>query len=232
MSKLQCNVSRHELRTSAVVALVGRPNCGKTTLLEQLIPELVRLGYRVGTIKHHVHRFEMDRPGKDTWRHKQAGARVVALSSPTGLGVIREVERDSPVEELVARHFADMDLVITEGYKSSRLPKIEVYRRAAHPEPLPADDTWVAVVSDTRISETLPFFDLADVKGLADFLIKRFITPPPETGISLLVDGKTIALNQFTGNFLRQAVTGMVASLNNCTNAREITIQIRNESDR
>jgi molybdopterin-guanine dinucleotide biosynthesis adapter protein len=232
MSKQQDKANGHLFRPSAVVALVGRPDCGKTTLLEQLIPELVRLGYRVGTIKHHVHRFEMDRPGKDTWRHKQAGARVVALSSPTGLGVIREVERDSPVEELVARYFADMDLVITEGYKSSRLPKIEVYRRAAHPEPLPADDTWVAVVSDTRISETLPHFALAEVKELAAFLVNRFITPPPENAISLLVNGEPVPLNQFAGNFLRQAVSGMVASLKNCGHAGEITIHIRNDQDR
>ena len=65
-----------------VVSFVGKPDSGKTTLLEKLIPELNRRGYRVGTIKHHVHQFEMDKPGKDTFRHKQAGARVVALSSP------------------------------------------------------------------------------------------------------------------------------------------------------
>jgi molybdopterin-guanine dinucleotide biosynthesis protein B len=212
-----------------VISLVGRPDCGKTTLLEKLIPELNRRGYRVGTIKHHVHRFDMDRPGKDTWRHKQAGARVVALSSPTGLGVIRDVEEDNAIEELVARYYEDVDLVITEGYKRASMPKIEVYRRAAHPEPLPADHTWVAVVSADRIAEDLPHFDPMDVAGLADFLIERFLAPAPAAAITLMVNGRTVPLNRFASIFLRQAVTGMIGSLKGCGEAREISLRIRND---
>jgi molybdopterin-guanine dinucleotide biosynthesis adapter protein len=215
---------------SAIVALVGRPDCGKTTLLEQLIPELSRRGYQVGTIKHHVHQFEMDQPGKDTWRHKQAGARIVALSSPTGLGVIMDTDHDCGVEDLVARFFPGMDLVIAEGYKRSRLPKIEVYRRAAHPEPLAADDTWVAMVSDTPVSDNLPHFSPADIAGLANFLVERFIAPFPRPAISLLIDGESVALNPSTGNSLRRAIAELIAPLRNSVEDHEITIHIRNES--
>ena len=100
--------------TAKIIALVGKPDSGKTTLLEKLLPELNRRGYRIGTVKHHVHKFEMDKEGKDTWRHKQAGASTVALSSPTGLGIIRDVDHDQAIEELLDRYYYDVDLVIAE----------------------------------------------------------------------------------------------------------------------
>ena len=214
-----------------IVSLIGKPDSGKTTLLEQLIPELRRQGYRVGTIKHHVHSFEMDTPGKDTWRHKQAGARVVALSSPTGMGIIRDTDGDPDVEELVHRYFGDVDLVITEGYKRLGFPKIEVHRCALHPDPLPGrDTTWAALVTDAPPDATLPGFALDDVAGLARFLIDSFITPAPKPHATLIVDGAHIPLNSFVETFLRQAVVGMTTSLKGCRAPREITITIRTDS--
>lgn len=212
-----------------VVSLVGKPDCGKTTLLTKLIPELNRLGYRVGTIKHHVHDFEMDKPGKDTWKHKQAGARIVALSSPTGLGIIRDTDRDSAIAELVGRYFHDVDLVITEGYKREAMPKIEVFRSAVHDEPLAdRDDTWVAVVSDVPLADNLPHFDPDDVQGLATFLIEQFVTPACLPRATLLVDGAAVELNSFVEKFIARSVTGMTSSLKGCDTPKEITITIRN----
>ncbi len=211
-----------------VISLVGKPDSGKTTLLEKLIPELRQRGYRLGTIKHHVHAFEMDKPGKDTWRHKQAGANSVALSSPTGLGIIRDVSGDLAVEELVGRYFYDVDLVITEGYKRLGLPKIEVFRRALYAEPLPGrDETWVALVSDVQTDGPLPCFALDDVAGLADFLEERFLRPFPRQETTLLVNGRPVPLNRFVEGFLRKAVTGMTQSLKGCEEPEEIIITIR-----
>lgn len=211
-----------------VIAFIGQPDSGKTTLLEKLIPELRRRGYRIGTIKHHVHTFEMDKPGKDTWRHKQAGASTVALSSPTGLGIIRDVPGDLSVAELVGRYYGDIDLVITEGYKRLGLPKIEVFRRALHGEPLPdRDNTWVAMVSDAPGPDDIPCFALDDIIGLADFLENRFIKPFPRQKTSLLVNGQPVYLNSFVESFLRQAITGMTCSLKGCQDPREIIITIR-----
>lgn len=213
-----------------VVSFVGKPDSGKTTLLEKLIPELNRRGYRVGTIKHHVHRFEMDKPGKDTFRHKQAGARVVALSSPTGLGVIRDVDGDSDVESLVARYFGDVDLVIAEGYKRLDLPKIEVHRSALHLEPLAnRDETWVAMVSDVQAECNLPCFGLDDFEGLATFLIERFIVPAKGGKTSLIVNGVCIPLNSFVEEFLRRAVIGMTSSLKGCDDPKQIVLTINND---
>ena len=211
-----------------VIAFIGKPDSGKTTLLEKLIPELRRRGYRIGTIKHHVHAFEMDKPGKDTWRHKQAGANTVALSSPTGLGIIRDVAEDLTIEELVGRYYGDIDLGIAEGYKRLGLPKIEVFRSALHDAPLPdRDETWVAMVSDTAGVKELPCFGLEDVVGLADFLEERFIKPFPKQKTSLLVNGQPVQLNSFVESFLRQAITGMTCSLKGCQDPEEIIITIR-----
>ena len=214
-----------------VIAFIGKPDSGKTTLLEKLIPELRHRGYRIGTIKHHVHTFEMDRPGKDTYRHKQAGASTVALSSPTGLGIIRDVDEEMTVEELVGRYYGDIDLVIAEGYKRLSLPKVEVFRSALHGEPLPdRDETWVAMVSDTEGFKDLPCFGLDDVVGLADFLETRFIKPFPRQKTSLLVNGQPVYLNSFVESFLRQAITGMTCSLKGCQDPQEIIITIRQAS--
>lgn len=213
-----------------IVSLVGKPGCGKTTLLEKLIPALGRQGYRTGTIKHHVHAFEMDTPGKDTWRHKQAGAHAVALSSPTGVGVIRSTDHDTAVCELAARYFFDVDLVITEGYKRAGFPKIEVFRSTAHQEPLAErDNTWAAMVSDVRCDPALPCFSPADVDGIAAFLITRFITPAAGQKVSLLVNGADIPLNDFVANFIRQTVLGMTSTLKGCQAPKEIILSLRNE---
>lgn len=215
-----------------IVALIGRPDSGKTTLLEKLIPELNHRGYRIGTVKHHVHRFEMDREGKDTWRHKQAGARVVALSSPTGLGVIRDVDHDQAIEELIDRYYYDVDLVIAEGYKATALPKIELFRKEAHDSPLEnRDETWIAMISDSALATDLPCLDPADIAGIADFLVEKFINKSSPPATTLLVDGKPVPLNRFVESFIGKAVGGMTASLKGCRDAKEITITIRTGPD-
>jgi molybdopterin-guanine dinucleotide biosynthesis protein B len=214
--------------TPKIVALVGKPDSGKTTLLEKLLPELNRRGYRVGTVKHHAHEFEMDKEGKDTWRHKQAGARTVALSSPTGLGVIRDVDHDHAIEELLDRYYYDVDLVIAEGYKSTSLPKIEIFRTAAHESPLPdRDQTWVAMISDTPLDIELPCLDLDNISAIVDLLIERFIDKPGNLQATMLADGRPVPLNPFVESFIRKAIQGMTSSLKGCEDAREITVTIR-----
>ncbi len=215
-----------------IVSLVGRPDHGKTTLLEKLIPELNRRGYRIGTIKHHVHEFAMDIPGKDTWRHKQAGAHSVVLSSPTGLGLIRDVSRDTPVEELVTRYFNDVDLVIAEGYKRLALPKIEVFRNALSDTPLQnRDETWIGIVTDLKQEGEIPHFGPDDINEIVDFLISTFLKPDKEQHISLIVNGETIPLNSFVQRFIAKSVTGMLTSLKGCQNPKEISLIIRRSNN-
>ena len=159
-----------------VLAFIGKPNCGKTTLIEKLIPALADKGVRVGTIKHHHGEIQMDTPGKDTWRHKQAGAQVVLLSSPVGIGLIQDTAEDTPVEDLVSRHFQNVDLVVVEGYKWSTLHKIEVFRSAVYDEPMQEPgETLIAMVSDVEIRQDLPWFKYDEIGSLVEFILEKIV---------------------------------------------------------
>jgi molybdopterin-guanine dinucleotide biosynthesis protein B len=156
-----------------IIAVVGRSGAGKTTLLENLIRELRQRGLKIGTVKHDVHGFEMDKPGKDTWRHKKAGALTTLISSPYQIGMVRDVDHDHDVDEL-APFFKDVDLILAEGYKRSNKPKIEIFRPEAHQEPLcRKDDHLIALVSDMALDLGVPRFSLDDIQGLAEFLSRR-----------------------------------------------------------
>lgn len=165
-----------------VVSVVSKKNSGKTTLLEKLIPELKRRGYRIGVVKHDTHGFEIDHEGKDTWRHKQAGAEAVAISCPWKISLIQDVSEELELDEIVRRHFGEMDIVLTEGYRRSGKPRIEVFRSTAHDSPLHSREnprTLVAVASDVPVDLGVPRFDIDDFRGLADFIEERFLGKKP-----------------------------------------------------
>jgi len=158
-----------------IVSIVGKSDAGKTTLLERLVPELKARGYRIGTIKH-VHVFEIDHEGKDSWRHKQAGAHTVAISSPTKVALVKDVETEETLDSVASKYFQDVDIILTEGYKKEDKPKIEVFRSQVHETPLcKGDEHLVALVSDAGLDLGVPRFELDDIKGLAGFVEERFL---------------------------------------------------------
>lgn len=157
-----------------IVSFVGNSGSGKTTLLERLISQLTHKGLRMGTIKHDVHGFEMDKPGKDSWRHKQAGAVTTIISSPFQVGMVMDVECEKSPEDLLTL-MSDLDLVLTEGYKTANLPKIEIFRSQITKAPLCRNDqNLIAYVSDEIIDLPVPRFSPDDTEALADFLINHF----------------------------------------------------------
>lgn len=157
-----------------VISFVGKSNCGKTTYLVKLIAEMKKRGYKVGVIKHDVHGFDIDRPGKDTWRHARAGADVVCISSPQKMALIQKVDKELALSE-VARRVEGVDLIFTEGYKQEGWIKVEVYRQAACAAPLCRRDELLAMVSDIRLHEELPTFRPGAPEAMADFLVERFL---------------------------------------------------------
>jgi len=195
-----------------IVSVVGRSSTGKTTLLEKLIRELTCRGWRIGTVKHHVHGpVSVDVPGKDSWRHKQAGARAVALASDAACFVFQDTSDRLSLDTIVHRYLVGLDLVLTEGFRAGATPKIEV-NRAALGMPLlcgPEDDL-VAVVSDWETGASVPHFGLEAVAALADFLAARFLRPAPADPLELLIDGRRVPLEAGTAEVLRRVVWSLV----------------------
>lgn len=214
-----------------VVSIVGKSRVGKTTFLERLIPEMRARGYRVGTIKHDVHdRIDMDREGKDTWRHRQAGAQTVAISSPSRIAWIREVSTELDLDTIIAAYFQDEDLVFTEGYKKANKPKIEICRRERQSEPLCSpQDRLIAVVSDFSLEANVPCFDLENVRGVADFLQERFFSRISRPNLVLRVDGKKVPIKSFVKEFLMGGILGMVSTLKGYGQPSRVDISIRLE---
>lgn len=162
-------------RRPPVISFVGRSNSGKTTFLEKLIPVLKELGVRVATIKHDVHDFEIDREGKDTYRHKKAGARITMIASPKKLALVEDLDSELPLETIVTRYVRNIDLVMTEGYKKEQMPKIEVYAFREDVPPLALDDPNVlAIVADVPLDAHVPVFSRDNPAPVADFIIEKF----------------------------------------------------------
>lgn len=161
------------------VSFVAKSGTGKTTLLEKLITELKGRGYRVGAIKHDAHQFDIDHPGKDSHRLTAAGADTMLISSPEKLALVKKHLASPPIEELLATYFSDVDIVITEGFKKSGLPKIEVHRKERSPTLLcrgeEQDPTLLAVASDEPLELDVPVLDLNNPAQVADFVIDRFL---------------------------------------------------------
>ena len=169
-----------------ILGISGWSGCGKTTLIVALIPRLRALGLTVSTLKHAHHDVDLDVPGKDTWRHREAGAQEVILATSRRWALLHEL-RDAPEPSLteLLTHLQPVDLVLVEGWKSGAYPKLEIWRPDAVDKPprFPDDRTVIAVACDPLcdLSEygrpELPVFALNDVDGIADF-IARFTRVP------------------------------------------------------
>jgi molybdopterin-guanine dinucleotide biosynthesis protein MobB len=160
-----------------IVSIVGTSNSGKTTLIEKLIAELTRRGLRVATIKHNRHGFEIDHEGKDSWRHKQAGAVVTVVASPGRVALIEDTTKDYNLTEIRDLYIRNVDIILAEGYKQNPHPKIEVFRLELMRERLCGlGDNLIALAGDKPVSSDVPWFDWNDTTGLADLIAERFFS--------------------------------------------------------
>lgn len=162
------------------VSFVAKSGTGKTTLLEKVIALLKERGYNVGAAKHDAHRFDIDHPGKDSFRLTAAGADRMLISSPEKLALVKKHAQSPPIEELLEVYFHDMDIVLTEGFKKSSLPKIEIHRKERSATLLcrgeENDPTLLAVASDEPLNLDVPVLDINNDKEIADFIERQFLS--------------------------------------------------------
>jgi molybdopterin-guanine dinucleotide biosynthesis adapter protein len=160
-----------------IITIVGKSNSGKTTLLEKLITNLTQKGYKIGSVKHAHDGFEMDKEGKDSWRHKKAGAASTLVISQDKIAMIKN-DNTSYLEKMQA-YLADNDIILAEGFKKQNFPKIEIFRtQSVHKEPLcPDDKNLIAFVTNSDYKPDVPVFGLEDIVELSEFIELNFLQP-------------------------------------------------------
>ena len=158
-----------------IFGFAGWSGSGKTTLIEQLIPRFVKHGLRVSLIKHAHHTFDVDHAGKDSYRHRQAGAQEILVTSSRRWVLMHELRGEAePAFEDQVKRVSPCDLLLVEGFKHAPIPKLEVWREQTGEGLLhPNDPHIVAVASDAKVETKLPLLDLNDVDGIAQFILKK-----------------------------------------------------------
>jgi molybdopterin-guanine dinucleotide biosynthesis protein MobB len=160
-----------------LISIAGSSNTGKTTLIELLIPLFKARGLRIATIKHHHRDFNIDIPGKDTFRHKEAGAATTIIAGSGKIALVADLPEELSLSEIVSRYVRDVDIIIVEGFKKEKIPKIEVFRKtgAAEGPVCLADPELLALVTDEEIAAAVPVFRTDEISGLAEFILSRIL---------------------------------------------------------
>jgi molybdopterin-guanine dinucleotide biosynthesis protein B len=214
-----------------VVSVVGKSGVGKTYVMTGLVAELKKRGHRVATVKHSAHKVDLDIEGKDSWQHAQAGSDIVVISSPHGFALIKTVEHDHTLGELSRFVGADVDIILAEGFKQDKVPKIEVHRKGLGTGLISARDELLAVATDEELHEDLPQYAPDDAAGLADLLEQRYLNKAGKDYVALYVNGTPVRLNDFVKGIFSNILLGMVASLKRVPKANDIDIALRRRSE-
>lgn len=204
----------------SIVSIVGISHSGKTTLLEKIIRELTARNYRVATIKHTAEEATMDAPGKDTWRHIRAGSSATAIGSDSRIVLIKPVKEKSTVEEMARLMGEDYDIIITEGFKQGKYPKIEVHRKENGP-PLSGIEGIIAIATNEKLDTGARQFSIDDYKAVTDFIEEEFILPQADR-LSLYVNDELMTLSAFPRQIITSLFLAIAGSLKGVADIRNL----------
>ena len=208
------------------VSIVGKSGAGKTTLIEKLVAEFKQRGYRVAVVKHGIGRVEMDQPGKDSWRFAEAGSDAVVVSSPDKLALVRQVDSDTSLGEILRLLGNSFDLVLIEGFKKARSPKIELTREEFGAELLCSVKELSAVVTDCDLDIAVPQLPLSKVTEVADFIEHKLMFPGAEDTM-LFVNGEPVVMNSFIKAIMARTAMAIISSLKNIGDVANFDISFR-----
>jgi len=212
----------------SVVSIVGKSGVGKTGLVEKLIVEFKKRGYRVATVKHSPGGIDIDKPGKDSWKFAEAGSDAVVVSSPDRLVLVKRVEHDPNIEEILRVIGSDFDLALIEGFKNGKAPKIEVHRRELGSDLVCPSKVLSAIVTDESLDIGVPQFSVADISAIADFIEKEFILQS-KSDTSLFINGKQVFIKPFVKDIITKALLAMVSTLKGVGEVRSLDISMKSE---
>lgn len=208
-----------------VVSIVGKSKSGKTAVIERLVQELKSRGYRVATIKHAPRGTNFDQPGKDSWRHIEAGSEATVVSSTDNLVLVKPVSQDSTLEDIVRLLGEDYDIILAEGFKQGNAPKIEIHRKDAGAL-LKNIKKRIAIITDEQLETKARQFSFEDNKSLADLLERGFIKPQKER-ISLYVNDTPVTLTTFPKQIITNILVAMVSCLKGVKEISSLQIFLR-----
>jgi molybdopterin-guanine dinucleotide biosynthesis protein MobB len=214
----------------SAISIVGKSGVGKTTIMEQLLRELKKRGYKVAAVKHAPEEIDIDMPGKDSWRFAQAGSEAVLASSATKLAFVESTDHDYNVDEILRILGSRFDVVLMEGFKKGRTPKIEVHRKELGEELVCPAAVLSAIISDETLAVDVPLFSFNDIKNIADFIEKNFLSQP-ERDVFLFINGKQIHMLPFVKDIIARVALAIVSTLKGVGKVKGLDLFIRSGRD-
>jgi molybdopterin-guanine dinucleotide biosynthesis protein B len=213
----------------SIISVVGKSEAGKTTLLERLIVELKRRGHKVAIVKHSHHADPLDTADKDTWRFTQAGSELSAINSLDHLAIYRRMDHFFEPQEISSFILWDYDIILTEGFKGSPYPKIEVHRAAQGKELLTDPRQLLAVVTDEPLEVKVPQYSHDDVAGITDFIESRINANNKGSDLDMVVNGVQVAVSPTLQDLLTRTLFAMIPGIQG-NGVKNLHISLRRKS--
>jgi molybdopterin-guanine dinucleotide biosynthesis protein B len=211
----------------SIISFVGKSSSGKTTLLEKVIAELKKRGHKVAIVKHSHHKNDLDTAAKDTWRFTQAGTELSVINSLDHLAIYKRMDSYFDPRDIANFVLWDFDILLTEGYKGSSYPKIEVHRAAQGEELLTDPKLLLAVVTDQPLAIKAPQYSHDDIAGIADIIEKTAASQNNDTEVELSINGKPAPVSPAVKDQLTRTLTALIPDLQNNGNFNNLHISMR-----
>ncbi len=210
-----------------IISIVGKSSSGKTTLLEKIIVELKKRGHKVAIVKHSHHKDDLDTAAKDTWRFTKAGSELSAINSLDHLAIYRKMDEFFDPQDIANYVLWDFDILLTEGFKGSNYPKIEVHRGEQGDELLTDPKLLLAVVTDKPLDIKVPQFSHDDVTGIVDMIEKTVAVQDSETELKMVINGKPKPISPALKEVLTRTFSELIPDLQNNGEVKNLHISMR-----